>query len=122
VVRHIVRMSYLVVFSCCALSGQIDAATRTIELPPETAQLKPSALAGYPIAREKCGICHSFDYILYQPPQMSQSQWTAEVQKMQRSYGAPLDADEIRLVGIYLATVYGDAASVSGNATSGSIQ
>ena len=40
---------------------------------------------------------------------MTQSQWTAEVQKMQRSYGAPLDADEIKMIGIYLATVYGDA-------------
>jgi hypothetical protein len=115
-------MSCLVVFSCYIGSGRIDAATRTIELPPENAQLKPSTLAGYPIAREKCGICHSFDYILFQPPQMSQAQWTAEVQKMQRSYGAPLDADEIRLVGIYLATVYGDAASVSGSPVSRPIQ
>jgi hypothetical protein len=113
VLQHIIRMSCVVVASSYTLSGQVDAATKTIELPAETAQLKPSTLAGYSIARGKCGICHSLDYILYQPPQMSQAQWTAEAQKMQRSYGAPLDADEIRLVGIYLATVYGDASSVS---------
>lgn len=112
-IQHIVRMSCVVVVSCYTLLGQVDAATRTIELPPETAQLKPSPLAGYSIAREKCGICHSLDYVLYQPPQMSQAQWTAEVQKMQRNYGAPLDAEEIRLLGIYLAVVYGDASSVS---------
>jgi hypothetical protein len=106
-------MSCVVVVSSHTLMGQVDAATRTIELPPETAQLKPSTLTGYSIARGKCGICHSLDYILYQPPQMSQAQWTAEVQKMQRSYGAPLDADEIKLVGIYLTTMYGDASSVS---------
>ena len=102
----------MVAVSSYTLLGQVDAATKTIELPPETAQLKPSTLPGYSVARGKCGICHSLDYILYQPPQMSQAQWTAEAQKMQRSYGAPLDADEIRLVGIYLATVYGDASSV----------
>lgn len=111
-IHQLVRISIIVV-SSYALSGEVGAATRAIELPPETAQLKPSALPGYSIARGKCGICHSFDYILYQPPQMSQVQWTAEAQKMQRSYGAPLDADEIRLVGIYLATVYGDASTVS---------
>lgn len=112
-IPHIIRMSCIVVVSSYTLLGQVDAATRTIELPPETAQLKPSSLPGYSIARGKCAVCHSLDYILYQPPDMTQAQWTAEAQKMQRSYGAPLDADEIRLVGIYLATVYGDAASVS---------
>ena len=112
-IQHILRKSCLIVFSCYTLFGQVGAATKTIELPPETAQLKPSTLAGYPIARAKCGICHSLDYILYQPPQMSQAQWTAEVQKMQKSYGAPLEADEVKLLGIYLATVYGDASSVS---------
>ncbi len=112
-IQHIIRMSCVVVLSSYASLGHVDAATRKIELPPETAQLKPSTLAGYSIARGKCAICHSLDYILYQPPKMTQAQWTAEAQKMQRSYGAPLDADEIRLVGIYLATVYGDASSVS---------
>jgi hypothetical protein len=120
VIRHIIRTSCIVVVSSYTVLGQVDAATRTIELPPETARLKPSTLAGYPIARGKCGICHSLDYILYQPPRMSQAQWTAEAQKMQRSYGAPLDADEIRLVGIYLATVYGDASSVSAGDRQGS--
>jgi cytochrome c551/c552 len=92
---------------------QATAATRTIDLPPETVQLQASPLAGYSIAREKCGICHSADYILYQPPHLSQAQWTAEMQKMQRSYGAPLDSEEIKLLGIYFAVVYGDASTVS---------
>jgi len=113
--QHIIRVGCLAVVSCFSLWGQVDAVTKTISLPPETAQLKPSDLPGYAIARAKCAICHSADYIQYQPPRMSQAQWTAEVQKMQRSYGAPLDADEIKLIGIYLATVYGDASSVSAN-------
>jgi cytochrome c551/c552 len=106
-------MFCFLVVSGCALVAPVAAATRIIELPAEVARLKASTLAGYSIAREKCGICHSADYILYQPPQMTQAQWATEMQKMQHSYGAPIDAGEIRLLGIYLAAVYGDASSVS---------
>jgi hypothetical protein len=99
--------------SCCALLARGAVATETIKLPAETVRLKPSSLAGYSIAQQKCGICHSADYILYQPPGMTQAQWTAEVQKMQHSYGAPVDGNEIKLLAIYLAATYGDAASVT---------
>jgi cytochrome c551/c552 len=70
-------------------------------------------LPGYKIAVEKCGICHSADYINLQPPQMSLAQWTAEMVKMQHAYGAPIDDAEIKLLGIYLASTYGDAATVT---------
>lgn len=89
------------------------AAPRDIQLPPETVKLKPSSLPGFAIAIQKCSICHSADYISYQPPGMNQSQWTAEMVKMQHIYGAPIDATEIKLLGIYLAATYGDAKSVS---------
>jgi hypothetical protein len=84
----------------------------TIKLPRETAVLRPSALFGYKIARAKCGICHSADYINLQPPGMTLAQWTAEMVKMQHAYGAPLDEEEIKLLGIYLASAYGDATTV----------
>jgi cytochrome c551/c552 len=95
------------------LSTDLPAAPKPLELPPETAKLQPSNLAGYAIAAQKCGICHSADYINFQPPGMNQTQWTAEMKKMQHTYGAPLDDDEIKLLGIYLAVTYGDASSVS---------
>ena len=84
-----------------------------IVLPPETAVLRASPLAGYKIAVQKCGICHSADYINLQPPQLSLAQWTAEMAKMQHAYGAPIDDAEIKLLGIYLASTYGDAATVT---------
>jgi mono/diheme cytochrome c family protein len=95
-----------------ALAGAGAAAggAEAIKLPKETAVLRPSALAGYKIALEKCGICHSADYINLQPPGMTLAQWTAEVVKMQHAYGARLDDDDIKLLGIYLAAAYGDAA------------
>jgi cytochrome c551/c552 len=95
------------------LSTHLLAVSKPLELPPETAKLKPSTLAGYAIAAQKCGICHSADYITLQPPGMNQTQWTAEMKKMQHTYGAPIDDTEIKLLGIYLAVTYGDGSSVS---------
>ncbi len=84
-----------------------------LQLPVETAQLRPSPLAGYAIAAQKCGVCHSADYVDYQPPGMKLAQWTAEMVKMQRAYGAPISDEEVRLLGVYLASTYGDATTVS---------
>lgn len=83
-----------------------------LRLPPDTATLKPSDLPGYPIAASTCRICHSLDYVSLQPPRMSLAQWTAEVLKMQRAFGAPIEEGEVKLVAIYLTTVYGDAATI----------
>ena len=85
------------------------AAPTTITLPPETATLRVSTLPGYAIAMQKCAICHSADYIQYQPPAMSLAQWTGEAGKMQHAYGAPISDDEVKLVGAYLAVAYGSA-------------
>jgi cytochrome c551/c552 len=102
----------LLLLSVSSCVEALGAAT-TIQLPPETAKLKSSSLAGYTVAAQKCGICHSADYISFQPPAMTKAQWTAEMQKMQHVYGAPIDDNEIKLLGIYLAATYGDASGVS---------
>jgi len=101
----------LVVLGCFAAVG--NAGPADILLPPETAQLRPSDLAGFVIAAQKCAICHSADYINYQPPGMTLAQWTAEMAKMQHTYGAPIDDTEVKLLGIYLAATYGDAGTVT---------
>ena len=101
----------------CALSvacmATMGAPTKDIQLPAETAVLRHSPLAGYAVATQKCTICHSADYISFQPPAMTKTQWTGEMTKMQHVYGAPIDADEIKLLGIYLAATYGDATTVT---------
>jgi cytochrome c len=94
-------------------AGDASADPKTIELPGETAKLKESTLPGYSVATQKCLICHSVDYISFQPPGMTQKQWTAEMLKMQHLYGAPIDDQEIKVLATYLATMYGDATSVS---------
>lgn len=89
-----------------------------VTLPPDNSKLRPSTLPGYALAQQKCGICHSADYISHQPPGLSQAQWTAEMGKMQHSYGAPLDRDEIALIGAYLAVAYGSAKASDTSVTS----
>jgi hypothetical protein len=101
----------LPVLGCFAAVG--NAGPSDIQLPPETAQLRPSELAGFVIAAQKCAICHSADYINFQPPGMTLAQWTAEMTKMQHTYGAPIDDIEVKLLGIYLAATYGDASAVT---------
>ncbi len=93
-----------------ALSGLCRAGD--VELPPETATLKTSALPGYEIAAKKCAICHSVDYITLQPPAMSLRQWTAEIAKMQHAFGAAIDDQELKLIAVYLTTAYGDPTTV----------
>ncbi|MFT4767784.1 MAG: cytochrome c551/c552 [Glaciecola sp.] len=86
-----------------------------ITLPPDTSVLRESDLPGYSLAQQKCGICHSANYISYQPPGMTQDQWTAEMLKMQHSYGAPINKEDIKLIGAYLAVEYGSAKATDGS-------
>ncbi len=95
-----------------------DAAAAGITLPPDSSTLRSSTLPGYALAQQKCGICHSADYISHQPPGLDQAHWTAEMVKMQHSYGAPLDQDEIALIGAYLAVAYGSATASDTSVTS----
>lgn len=87
----------------------LNAAPNEITLPPETAKFRYSSLPGYAIASQKCILCHSPDYISFQPPAMSLEQWTSEVYKMQHKYGAPISGTDIRIIGSYLAVAYGTA-------------
>jgi cytochrome c551/c552 len=40
---------------------------------------------------------------------MNLEQWTAEMKKMQHSYGAPIDEQDISSIAAYLAVTYGNA-------------
>ncbi|MGF6554200.1 cytochrome c551/c552 [Pseudomonas sp. S30_BP2TU TE3576] len=102
-------MTTLLFAAQIGLASMAGAAPLSITLPPETAAFKPSALPGYPLAQQKCSICHSADYINFQPPGMSLAQWTAEASKMQHVYGAPISDQDVSVIGAYLAVTYGSA-------------
>ena len=105
--RGVSSAVFALCIACFVLPGGADA--NEIKLPAETAKLSPSKLPGYNLAQQKCFICHSVDYIHYQPPGMNQAQWTAQVAKMQHAFGAPLTDDEVKVIGAYLAVAYGSA-------------
>ena len=86
-----------------------SANAAAIKLPLDESKLRPSTLAGYSLAMQKCAVCHSADYVSYQPPGMSQAQWTSEMAKMQHAYGAPISDDDVKQIGAYLAVAYGSA-------------
>ncbi|SOY94055.1 SULFITE:CYTOCHROME C OXIDOREDUCTASE (SUBUNIT B) OXIDOREDUCTASE PROTEIN [Cupriavidus taiwanensis] len=90
-------------------ASHAGAAPKDIKLPAENVKLKPASLPGYGIAMQKCAICHSADYVSYQPPGLSLAQWTTEMKKMQQAYGAPIDDAEVEQLGAYLAVAYGSA-------------
>lgn len=107
-------LQHLSICAAMALLGPLasvgaSAAPKDIKLPMDTAKLRPSKLPGYAIALQKCAVCHSADYVSYQPPGMTLAQWTAEMTKMQHSYGAPISDDEVKQLGAYLAVAYGAA-------------
>jgi cytochrome c551/c552 len=105
-------MNRLITLLCTAqvcLATMASAAPLSITLPPETAVFKSSELPGYPLAQQKCSICHSADYINFQPPGRSLAQWTAEASKMQQVYGAPISDQDVSTIGAYLAVTYGSA-------------
>ncbi|MFK8043065.1 c-type cytochrome [Congregibacter sp.] len=103
------NMLYRSLFLITAVSAAANVPAKEISLPAETSTLRESSLPGYTVAQQKCAICHSVDYISFQPPGMSLEQWTAEMKKMQHSYGAPISPEEIEQIGAYLAVAYGSA-------------
>ena len=74
------------------------------KLPAETARFKPAP--GSDLVTANCLLCHSADYVFMQPP-LDRTGWTAIVQKMRKTYGAPLPEERVEEIVDYLATHYG---------------
>ncbi len=89
------------------LGGLPAAHALEITLPQETAAYKPSDLPGYTLVQQDCLICHSAQYVLYQPPSSPRSYWEATVKKMKKPFGAPFSDDDIPDMVDYLAKTYG---------------
>ena len=103
------RAMFLAACAVIALgtAGLASAASKTIELPPDGVQLKPSALPGYAKAQAACVACHSAEYMLYQPPTAPRPYWDAMVKRMKGVFKAPIDDADMPLIVDYLARTYG---------------
>lgn len=79
--------------------------TATIALPSDAATAFKLG-TGVEMARRYCLTCHSAGYVATQPA-LTSAQWTAEVTKMQRAYGAQIPADAVPTLVQYLTSAYG---------------
>src|SRR5689334_22124363 len=83
-------------------------AVKSIQLPPDSTQLKPSPLPGYAKAQANCVACHSAEYMLYQPPTAPRAYWDAMVKRMKAVFKAPIDDADMPAIVDYLVKTYGN--------------
>ena len=98
---------FLFAFAPLALAGVITANAAPVDykLPEETSVLKPGP--NLDVAQNNCTACHSSDYIKTQPTMKSKKDfWQAEVTKMIKVYGAPIDDADVPKLVEYLSTTY----------------
>ncbi len=75
-------------------------------LPEETATFKPGT--NRDVVMNNCTACHSSDYVQTQPrgPKFKKDFWQAEVTKMIKVYGAPIDDADVGKIVEYLTANY----------------
>jgi hypothetical protein len=77
---------------------------RSIKLPEPKIELPPGP--GREAVETYCGVCHSLDYLVIQPP-LSKEAWTAGVTKMQKTYSAPIPDEKVPEILNYLMAIRG---------------
>jgi hypothetical protein len=106
------KRSALLPFAVLAISilgagiAAVSAKPITYTLPDETAALKPGP--NLDVVQGNCGACHSADYIATQPQgaTFKKAFWEAEVTKMIKIYGAPIDEADVPKIVDYLVQTY----------------
>jgi sulfite dehydrogenase (cytochrome) subunit B len=90
------------------LAGVLTAAATIAR--PAAAEEKPVELKkapGLEKVESNCSGCHSLDYVLMNSPFPNAALWDAEVTKMIKAFGAPIDDADARVIADYLKTNYG---------------
>ncbi len=107
------KLSTTLFFAAVAMTAMLATKPRLLEakpvtykLPGETTELKPGP--NVETARNNCTACHSADYIKTQPqgPKFKKDFWQAEVTKMIKVYGAPIDETDVGKIVDYLTEAY----------------
>ena len=100
--------SLLVIAAGLALNLAAPAGAKDIVLPPDGLQLTPSPLPGYAKAQANCTMCHSAEYMRYQPPSAARPYWDAMVHRMKVVFKAPIADEDMPEIVDYLAKTYGN--------------
>jgi sulfite dehydrogenase (cytochrome) subunit B len=101
-----IGLAGLIVTVCGSNPARVAAGPISYKLPSETVEFKPGP--NLEIVQSNCTGCHSADYVQTQPrgPKFKQEFWQAEVTKMIKVYGAPIDDANIKKIVEYLAQTY----------------
>ena len=88
------------------VSGPARSKPVKYKLPDETAAFKPGP--NLEVVQNNCTACHSVDYVKTQPqgPKFKKDFWQAEVTKMIKVYGAPIDDADVGKIVEYLTQTY----------------
>ena len=97
-----IKVNGFVICIAAIFAAAISSATRADE---SGEQLK--ATPDVALVVSKCTICHSIDYIKMNAPFMKRAGWEAEVRKMVKVMGAPVDDAEFARIVDYLTQLYG---------------
>ena len=101
-------MKHTLSLIACGLFALASAAgAKDLKLPPDSVQLTPSPLPGYAKAQANCTMCHSAEYMLYQPPSAARPYWDAMVHRMKTVFKAPIADEDMPEIVDYLAATYG---------------
>lgn len=99
------QRTVLLAIALAAGFGSVTAAPVNYQLPNEVAAFRPGP--NLEAAQGNCSACHSADYIKTQPPMKDKKAfWQAEVTKMIKVYGAPIDDADVGKIVDYLAATY----------------
>jgi sulfite dehydrogenase (cytochrome) subunit B len=102
----IMRYAPLLAPAFCLLLASAQAAPVSYTLPEETAAFKPGP--NLDVVKANCAACHSADYVQTQPrgEKFKKDFWQAEVTKMIKVYGAPIDDADVPKIVEYLTATY----------------
>ena len=102
------RHQLLVALTAVAGLGIVAATAAPVNytLPEETAAFKPGP--NLETVQNNCTACHSADYIKTQPrgEKFRKDFWAAEVTKMIKVYGAPIEDGDVGKIVEYLTATY----------------
>ena len=87
-----------ITFAAVLLAGTALADEQVIKLKPGQ---------GLDKVEGNCQACHTLAYIPMNSVYLNAAGWDAEVTKMINAYGAPVDAEDAKVIKAYLAQHYG---------------
>jgi hypothetical protein len=100
--RKVVLLTLIMACGCAKREAPDDARVHTLRLPAD--EPDPPAGPEKNAFMASCLVCHSSRYVTNQPA-LARAKWQAEVEKMQKAYGAPVPPENVPKIVDYLVAI-----------------